>query len=62
MKKSLAATLALFFIAISLSGCFFPGRYHDRGGYVGGGGGGGGYDRRPEGGDGYQHAGGNHNY
>jgi hypothetical protein len=39
--KNLFAPAALLFLALSLSGCFFPGRYHEGGGY------GGGYDRPP---------------
>jgi hypothetical protein len=60
MKHPAIAPLALVIVALSLSGCFFPGGYyHDRGHY------GGGYDR-PEGpppgayggGGGYPHPGG----
>jgi hypothetical protein len=45
--KNILAPLALLSLALTLSGCFFPGRYHDRGGYAGG------YDRPPPPGPGY---------
>ncbi len=45
MKNRLTAPLALLFVALALSGCFFPGGYHHDRGY---GGGDGGY-ARPEG-------------
>jgi hypothetical protein len=39
MKKLVVSSASLLAMALCLSGCFFPGRFHgnDRGPYVGGG-------------------------